>query len=161
MQSSLIPALWAEVIEKILQKYQMQMLLAKPLIDYMLNSIHDIHTTLLNASWQSSMQNLLNILDPYKFTSHGIPSALRNNKFLLTVLESPLLEARILDSIAKNLQKNAFIAAGGMHIANLDEYLVKLGYKFIGAYGYTMQQMREGTSTAIGLVEACNKIESI
>lgn len=161
IQNNVIPGVAVDVIEKLIAQYNLHVLRAKPLINYLLNANTDVRTALVQMPWDSALQPLLNDLDPHRFTQRGIPSAHRNHTFLISTIESPLLEARIVDSIVKNTHRTLFIAAGAAHQENLDPYLVQLGYTFKGAYGYTMDQLRANNTAPVGLVDAIGRVDSL
>lgn len=69
-----------------------------------------------------------------------------------------MLEARIIKALAQSLTAPVFIAAGGMHLNNIDDSLAAAGYTFIGGYGYTTQEIINGAATAISLTQAMDHL---
>jgi hypothetical protein len=161
IQSNTIPGPSVDVIEKLVAQYNLNVVRAQALINYLLNAHTDVRNALQQRPWDYALQPLLDELDPHKFTQRGIPSAQRNHTFLISTLESPLVEARIIDAIVKNSHRTIFIAAGAAHHENLDPYLVQLGYTFKGAYGYTMDQLRAHQTAPVSLVDSIARVDSL
>ncbi|BDC34918.1 hypothetical protein Noda2021_08760 [Candidatus Dependentiae bacterium Noda2021] len=158
LQQDTVQEPWTTVIASLLNKYQYYQHLCQPLLQQLSDNPNHLVNALAQAQWPEGMSAIIPLFDRWGFTQEGLPSAARYKTFIASTFDTTLLEARMVKAVAENLSRPVFIAAGGMHLNNIDDSLAAAGYTFIGGYGYTTLEIINGTATAISLIQAMDHL---